>query len=147
MRLFIRVCATVPQWIPKSSQNQLIQSHRSSPPGSAYQSCTVASRKQGPHFSLFLCACQSCQVHTESAFIRTTVEHFYIDIFIGGSLATTNNRPPWLIISKSEEKSSQVRISFHMTRRERKEYCFKATVNQRDQLHASHRAFILRFPH
>lgn len=31
--------------------------------------------------------------------------------------------------------------------RGKKEYCFKATVNPRDQLHASHRSFILRFPH
>jgi len=92
----------------------------SPPPGSAYQGWAITSRKQGPHFSLLLCARQSCHARRESAFIRTTTEHFYIDILIGGSLATINNRPPRLIISESTEKS-QVRVSFPMTHRERKE--------------------------
>lgn len=104
--------------IPKSTWSA--QGHGVTPPGSASQGCTITSRKQGPCFSALLCACQSCHARTESAFIRTTAEHFYIDILIGGSLATINNRPPWLIVSKSAEKS-QVRVSFHMTRRERKE--------------------------
>lgn len=110
---------TILQWVPKSSQNQLCSAQGQSipPPGSAYQGHAITSRKQGLHFSILLCACQSCH---ESAFIRTTVEHFYIDILIGGSLATINNRPPRFIISKSTEKS-QVRVSFHMTHRERKE--------------------------
>lgn len=89
--------------------------------GPAHQGCAITSRKQGPHFSLLLCACRSCHAHTWSAFIRTTVEHFYIDILIGGSLGIINNRPPWLIISKSAGKKSQARLSLHMTRRERKD--------------------------
>lgn len=88
--------------------------------GPAHQGCAITSRKQGPHFSL-LCACQSCHAHTQSAFIRTTVEHFYIDILIGGSLGIINNRPPQLIICKSAGKKSQARLSFHMTCRERKD--------------------------
>lgn len=122
VRLFMRVCDRLLEWVPKSSQNQLwsAQGHGVPPSGSAYQGGAITSRKQGPHFSVLLCACQSCHARTESAFTRTTADHFYIDILIGGSLATINNRPPWLIISKSTEKS-QVRVSFHMTRRERKE--------------------------
>lgn len=118
----MRVCDTVLQWVSKSSQNQVRSAHGRGvpPPGSAYQGHAIASRKRGPRFSLLLCACQSCHACTESAFIRTTAEHFYTDLLIGGSLATINNRPLRLIISKSTEKS-QVRVSFHMTRRERKE--------------------------
>lgn len=57
---------------------------------------------------------------TERAFIGTTVEHFYIDILIGGSLATINNRPMQLIINKStEEKPRGQSLIPHDTRREK----------------------------
>lgn len=117
----IHDCDSVPQWLPKPSRPSWCAHGRSvPPPWLCLEGCPTTSRKQGLHFSTLLCACQSCHTCTESAFIRTSAEHFHIDIVIGGSLATINNRPTGLVINKSTEKKPQVRISFHMTLGERK---------------------------